>query len=147
MAINGNSEEFVFSADVLKQAQVEELDYIRLQPLADNNVTFCILNIEEVEITNPQFEATSQWRLTILTYSQEGDSYKYWLSLPLNPKRRDKVVDAAKTALQQQLSDGVTSPIVHSFHVVARQMKQYDHPYYKLEPAMHGGKAKCGCVK
>lgn len=130
--------------NVLTDAGIEDIDYITKSTLAENAVVFCITAIDDVEVINSQFEADRQWRFTILTTLTSGDSRKYFVSFPFNPKRRDQLVVAVQNKLKE-LKEANQEVIVHSLRIVAKQQTKFDHPYYKLEGVTESGKPVCHC--
>lgn len=130
--------------DVLKEAGIEDIDYINKSLLAEHDVVFCITAIDDVEVINSSFDADRQWRFTILTRLSTGDTRKYFVSFPYNPKRRDTVVVAVQNKLKELQTEG-HEVIVHSLHLVAKQQAKYANPYYKLEGVTEDGKPMCTC--
>lgn len=130
--------------DVMKEAHIEDIDYISKDLLAENGVVFCITAIDDVEVVNSKFGATRQWAFTIRTTLSSGDARKYFVSFPYNPARRDAVVNAIQTKLKELEGQG-KEPIVHSLHILAKAQSQYDSPYYKLEGVTEKGKPVCTC--
>lgn len=114
---------------VFEEKGLEVLTYINKKTLTDNDVVFCILKAEKVEVPNSKFDIKEQWILTIALQASDETIRRYWLSFMPN-ETRDDFMQAVQEALQEAHKQDMQA--VHSCKLQAVPLAEYDNPYYAL---------------
>lgn len=116
-------------SNVFKKAGLEVLTYVNKNDLVENEVVFCVLKAELIDVPNSKFDIKEQWNLTVAVPTEDDTVRKFWLTFTPNEVRND-FMTAIKNALEEAHKQGMKA--VHSCVLQAVPTAKYDNPFFVI---------------
>ena len=119
-----NKTKKVTLGQVYQQKGLELLTYIDKKKLVDNEVVFCVVKAELIDVPNSKFDISQQWVLTIVAPTSDDTTRKFWLTFLPN-EVRDDFMKGIQEGLQEAHKQNMVA--VHSCKLQAIPNNKYEN--------------------